>query len=450
MNPNIFREYDIRGAVGRDFTIEDAFTLGRAYGAYLREYGGRRAAVGRDCRLSSPPLRDRLVQGMVETGLEVVDLGVCPTPVVYFALRHLNLDGGIMVTASHNPPGDNGFKVCRGHDTIFGDEIQRLGRIALTGDFPSGIGSIEKYDITGYYYDFLTRNINVTRPVKLAVDAGNGVAGTTIGPILERFGCPYVPLYFEPDGRFPNHVADPTVLENIEELSRTVVERGLELGIGLDGDGDRIGVVDERGRVIYGDRLLALYARRVLEESPGAKIIGDVKCSKALFDDVAAHGGRPIMCRTGHSLVKNRLKVEEGALAGELSGHMFFAHRFFGYDDALYAALRLLEIVSASHRPVSELWSDWPVFYNTPEIRVECPDERKDELVRRVKESLAEEYRIVDIDGVRVEFDDGWGLLRASNTGPLLVMRFEAETPERLADIRALVEGELKRWKERL
>jgi phosphomannomutase/phosphoglucomutase len=448
MKKEIFREYDIRGIVNRDFDLSDVERIGQGFGTYLHQFGGRCAVIGRDCRLSSPGLRDALVTGMVAAGVRVFDVGVCPTPVLYFAIRHLKSDGGVMITASHNPPEYNGFKVCVGPDTIFGDEIQRFRRLLEKSDFVTGEGTSETYDIVTPYTGHLVENIRLHREVRVAVDAGNGTGGAVAGPILKRLGCRPEKLFFDMDGRFPNHEPDPTVPANMKTLAHTVVAQGLELGIGFDGDADRIGVVDEKGQIIYGDMLVVVFAREILKEHPGATVIGDVKCSHKMYDDISDHGGRPIMWKTGHSLIKNKLREEKAALAGEMSGHLFFADRYFGYDDAIYAACRFLEIVSERKEPLSQYLKDLPRTYNTPEIRVPCPEEVKFKLVNKVRDKLRKNYDVIDVDGVRVVFPDGWGLLRASNTGPVLVLRFEAESETRLEEIRALVESTLERAKE--
>jgi phosphomannomutase/phosphoglucomutase len=447
MKKEIFREYDIRGIVGQDFDLAEAEIIGRGYGTYLKQKGGTRAVVARDCRLTSDSIRDGLIKGMVKSGLEVVDVGVCPAPVFYFALRHLNMHGGLMITASHNPPEYNGFKVCVGPDTIFGDDIQDFRRVIEKEQFESGDGTAEEFDMVTPYSDYLTQNIKLARTVKLAIDSGNGTGGVVAGPILQRLDSPAVELFTEMDGNFPNHMPDPTVLKNMVTLAETVVEQGLELGIGFDGDADRIGVVDEKGQLIYGDMLMIIFAREILKTEKNGTFIAEVKCSKNLYDDLEAKGGRPIMWKTGHSLIKKKMKEEKALLAGEMSGHMFFAHRYFGFDDAIYAACRLLEIVSRTDMPVSEYLADLPKMYNTPEIRVECPEDKKFQLVEKVKKELEQDHDIIDVDGVRVCFPDGWGLLRASNTGPLLVLRFEAESESRLTDIRNLVEGTLEKLK---
>ena len=447
MKKEIFREYDIRGIVGQDFDLAEIELFGQGYGTYLKQKGGSRAVVARDCRLTSDSIRDELIKGMVKSGLEVVDVGVCPAPVFYFALRHLNMHGGLMITASHNPPEYNGFKVCVGPDTIFGNDIQDFRRVIEKEQFESGDGTVKEFDMITPYSDHLTQNIKLARPVKLAIDSGNGTGGVVAGPILQRLDSPAVELFTEMDGNFPNHQPDPTVPENMVTLGKTVVEQGLELGIGFDGDADRIGMVDEKGQIIYGDMLMIIFAREILKTEKNGTFIAEVKCSKNLYDDIKAKGGRPIMWRTGHSLIKKKMKEEKALMAGEMSGHMFFAHRYFGFDDAIYAACRLLEIVSRSDVPVSEFLADLPKMFNTPEIRVECPEDIKFELVEKVKKELERDYDIIDVDGVRVCFPDGWGLLRASNTGPLLVLRFEAESESRLTDIRNLVEGTLEKLK---
>ncbi|MBW2061209.1 MAG: phosphomannomutase/phosphoglucomutase [Deltaproteobacteria bacterium] len=450
MKKEMFREYDIRGIVDEDFDLDDAHTLGQGFGTYLHEHGGVSAVVGRDCRLSSEPIRNALVEGLTKSGVHVIDVGICPTPVFYFALRHFKADGGLMITASHNPPQYNGFKVSLGLDTIFGQEIQKFRRLLDKGAFITGSGSAEKRDIITSYTDYLANNINIERPVKVAIDAGNGTGGVVAAPLLKRLGSPAVELFTEMDGNFPNHEPDPTVLANMATLVETVVSQKLELGIGFDGDTDRIGVVDEKGEIIFGDMLMVIFARDILRTEKSGTFIAEVKCSKNLYDDIEAHGGRAIMWRTGHSLIKQKLKEEEGLLAGEMSGHMFFQHRYFGYDDAIYAACRLLEIVSRSTIPVSQFLTDLPRMYSTPEIRVGCAEDKKFKLVELVREELRRDHDIIEVDGVRVLFPDGWGLLRASNTGPLLVLRFEAESEARLTEIRALVEGTLERLKARL
>lgn len=451
-NPQIFREYDIRGVAERDFNAAFAHRLGRAYARYLREHGADldrkrpRVSVGRDCRLTSEPYAAAVRAGLRESGVDVVDLGMCPTPVLYFSLFHLGLDGGIQVTGSHNPPDQNGFKICVGKMTVHGEAIQELRRYVEAGDFPAGPGSEDRYDIVPRYQGELLRRFRpVERPLSLVIDAGNATAGPVAPPILRRLGCTVDELYCVPDGRFPNHHPDPTVPEYLADLIRRVRRIGAELGIGFDGDADRIGVVDWNGRIVYGDELLIVFARQVLQEMPGATIVSEVKCSHRLFDDIAARGGRGIMWKAGHSPIKAKMREIGAALGGEVSGHMFFADRYFGYDDAIYAACRLVEILSQTGRRLDELLADLPPTQATPEIRVECPDSIKFTVTEKVRDYFRQRYPIVDVDGVRVRFPRGWGLLRASNTQPALVLRFEAESAEALAEYRRTFEDVVAR-----
>ncbi|MBI4496090.1 MAG: phosphomannomutase/phosphoglucomutase [Deltaproteobacteria bacterium] len=441
MNPQIFREYDVRGIVDQDLTNEVVVLLGRGFGTYLSAQGKRRIVVARDGRLSSPRFRDALVQGLLSTGKDIVDIGVCPTPVFYFSLFHLEREGGVMVTGSHNPAEFNGFKLCAGKETIYGEEIQSLRRIIEGKQFVRGSGMLSSQEIIPPYQKFLLKNIRLERRLKVAVDSGNGTAGLVAPPILRGLGCEVIELYSELDGRFPNHFPDPTVPENMQGLIAKVRETGAEVGIGYDGDADRIGVVDHRGKIIWGDQLMILFAREVLQAHPGATIIGEVKSSQNLYDEIARFGGRGIMWRAGHSLIKGKMKEEKALLGGEMSGHIFFADRYFGYDDAIYASCRLLEILSRSTGGIPELLREVPPTHTTPEIRIDCPDEKKFDLVERVKESFRRDYPLVEVDGVRLLFPDGWGLVRASNTQPVLVLRFEARSAERLKEIRSLVEG---------
>lgn len=443
MNPRIFREYDIRGVVDQDLTEEIVRLLGQAFATYVSRQGKRRVVVGRDGRLSSPRFRDPLVQGMVSGGLDVIDIGVCPTPVFYFSLFHLDREGGIMITGSHNPPEFNGFKVCVGKETLYGEEIQNLRKVAEAGKFIEGAGAVSFQDVYPAYRALVLKDIRLLRKLKVVVDSGNGTAGALAPQILKDLGCQVDDLYSEVDGHFPNHHPDPTIPANMKDLIAKVLETGAEVGIGYDGDADRIGAVDHLGNIIWGDQLMILFSRQILMNNPGATIISEVKCSQNLYDDIAKHGGRGIMWKAGHSLIKSKMKEEKALLGGEMSGHIFFADRYFGYDDAIYASCRLLEILSQSEKSIPELLSDVPKTFTTPEIRVDCPDDQKFGLVDLVRESFRKEYPIVDVDGVRVLFPDGWGLVRASNTQPALVLRFEARSAERLAEIQALVEKRL-------
>ena len=446
VNPQIFREYDVRGTVGRDLTPETVGLLGRGVGTLLRRAGGRRAVLGRDNRLSSPGFRDALAAGLLATGVDVVDLGLVTTPLLYYGLFHVPCDGGVMITGSHNPPEFNGFKIAVGKSTIWGARIQELRGVVERGDFETGAGALTTEDIVGPYRDMIHGKIPaLARGLRVAVDGGSGTGGLVAPQLMRELGCEVTELWCTPDGTYPGHFPDPTVPKNLEALIRTVREKGLDLGIGFDGDADRIGVVDERGEILWGDQLLMIYAREVLARGP-ASIVFDVKCSDNLPRDIERHGGRAVIWKTGHSLVKEKLKTEHAALAGEMSGHIFFADGYFGFDDAIYAALRLLRILAAAGRPLSTLLADVPRTWATPEIRVDCPDERKFEVVSALTAAFKARREVLDIDGMRVRYPDGWGLLRASNTQPVLVLRFESTSPEGLARIRAEILGELARY----
>ncbi|MFO7876651.1 MAG: phosphomannomutase/phosphoglucomutase [Desulfovermiculus sp.] len=449
ISPDVFRAYDIRGIVDRDFDPEWVETLGRACGTYFRENGQTHAVVGHDCRHSSVAYQQSLVQGLMDAGVDITALPMVPTPVLYYAVRTLGRQAGVMITASHNPPEYNGFKVWSGANTVHSEQIQRIYQIMHSKRFAQGRGVVSEVDIIPEYLSSLSSQTRLSTPIKVVVDGGNGAAGEICTQLLSRIGAEVIPLYCRPDPDFPHHHPDPTVLENIRDLQATVLERGADLGIGLDGDGDRIGVIDEKGEVMYGDRLLAVFARNVLQEHPGATILGEVKCSHLLFQDISRHGGVPEMCKTGHSLIKSRMQETKALLAGEMSGHMFFADRYFGFDDALYAAQRLVEILDTSSQPLSALLDDWPKTACTPEIRLDCPDVIKFEIVNRAKAYFTpaeNEYQVIDVDGVRLDLGDGWGLIRASNTQPVLVLRFEAENDKRLQEIRDLVETPLHTW----
>jgi phosphomannomutase/phosphoglucomutase len=435
LNPDIFRQYDIRGKVGADLTDESVSSLGRAIGSYLCQHGVRKVSLASDNRLSSDGFRAILSEELSKSGLRVVDFGVIPTPVFYYTLFELGGEGGVMITGSHNPPDFNGFKIACGKSTIYGDEIQNIRQIAEKGRYTVGKGSVEEADAKGPYIDMISRNIQVSPDVRFAVDCGNGTAGVIVPELFERLGLKPEILFCEPDGRFPNHHPDPTVPANLEHLVDTVVKESYEAGIAFDGDADRIGVIDEKGSIIWGDRLLIILARDIISRNPGAKVIFEVKCSQALADAIEKAGGVPIMWKTGHSLIKSKMKSEGALLAGEMSGHIFFSDTYYGYDDAIYAGLRLLEILSRHGGRLSSLLDDVPAYHTTPEIRVGCPDNRKFTVVDNLKTYLEPDHNIIDIDGVRVVYDDGWGLVRASNTQPVLVLRFEAKSEDRLKHI---------------
>jgi phosphomannomutase/phosphoglucomutase len=444
MNPRVFREYDIRGVADRDFPDDFVRDLGRALGTHLVRAGGRRIAVGRDCRLTSPRMHAALLEGLLATPLHIIDVGVVPTPVLYYAPFHFELDGAIQLTGSHNPPEDNGFKIVRGRSTIYGEEIQAVRALVAARDFVAGSGTREERDVVRPYIDHAKGRLQLgPRRPKVVVDAGNGTGGVVAVPLYRELGFDTVPLYCEMDGRFPHHHPDPTVEENIADLKAAVARAGAELGIALDGDADRVGAVDARGRVVWGDQLMILFARAILAEEPGATFVGEVKCSQALYDEIERAGGKAIMSKVGHSLIKAKMKQVGALLAGEMSGHIFFAHRYLGFDDAIYAGARLLELLSRTGQTLAELVDTLPAMINTPELRMDVPDDIKLEVVRRVAEQFRRAHRVVDIDGARILFDEGWGLVRASNTQPALVMRFEARTAEALARIRHEVEAAL-------
>jgi phosphomannomutase/phosphoglucomutase len=445
LKATIFREYDIRGIADSELLSPDVEELGRGLGTYLRRNGGGASInVGRDCRLSSTRLRDALVEGLLSVGCNVTDIGVVPTPVLYHSAQNLNAHGAVMITGSHNPSEYNGFKSVCGTGTLHGEAIQEVRHIIESGDFESGRGALSSSDAVTPYVDEVAGQFRLERRIKLVADAGNGTAGPVIHRIFEKLNVEATELYFEMDGHFPNHHPDPTVPANLAALIGKVRKTGAELGLAFDGDADRIGAVDEHGNVIYGDLLLLIYAREILERKPGATFIGEVKCSQVMYDQIAKLGGHGIMYKTGHSLIKAKMKEEHAELAGEMSGHMFFGDRYRGYDDALYSACRLIEIVAKSGKPLSAQLAGVPKMVSTPEIRVDCPDEIKFELVARVAEHFKKMYKTIDIDGVRVIFPEGWGLLRASNTQPVLVMRFEAGNEHLLKRYQAEVEQVLE------
>lgn len=448
MNPAIFREYDIRGLAEKDFAKDFALLLGKVHGTLIAERGGRRAAVGRDCRSTSDAYAEAVIAGLVSAGLRVYDIGVCPTPLMYFALFHLDLDGGIQVTASHNPSEYNGFKICLGRDTIYGEQIQEIrARMERSRFREKSGGTIERYDIVGPYSERLLADVRqLARPLKVVVDGGSGVGGPVAPPIFRLLGCQVWEIACTPDPTFPFHHPDPTLPDNLEMLIDRVRREKADVGIAYDGDADRIGAVDETGKILWGDELLVLFARDVLKRNPGATIISEVKCSQRLYDDIEKNGGKAIMWKAGHSLLKAKMKETGALLAGEMSGHMFFKERYFGYDDAVYASLRLLEILAKSGKALSSLLADLPPSVSTPEIRVDCPDDKKFIIAQRATEYFRRHYEVIDVDGVRVKFPEGWGLIRASNTQPALVLRFEARSQDKLNEYRRLIEEKLKEY----
>ncbi len=437
MNPVVFREYDIRGKVPDELNPVTVYRLGLSIGTYYHRSGVGRISVGRDCRLSSPELHDALTRGLMETGINVVDLGMIPTPLLYFSLFQSSVEGGIQITGSHNPPEYNGFKICLGKNTIYGEEIQKIGEIERVGAFNKGNGRLEEVDVIAPYLAYLKDTIRPgDTPVRIVVDAGNGVGGLVACNVYSDMGIEVRELFCEPDGRFPNHHPDPTIPENMEALRKMVFEFQADLGISFDGDADRIGVLDKEGKIIWGDQLMIIFARDMLVHNAGAKIIGEVKCSQVLYDDIAKHGGIPIMWKAGHSLIKSKMKEEKAIFAGEMSGHLFFADRYLGYDDAIYAGARLLEILMQTGKSIDQLLSGIPHMVNTPEIRLDCPEDKKFQIVKSLADGFKKDYEVIDVDGARVLFDGGWGLVRASNTQPVLVLRFEAIDEAHLGEIR--------------
>lgn len=466
-NPDIFREYDIRGVADRDLTDPVIEMLGRAFARYLVPSGVDRVTIGYDARLSSPRLRDALARGLTASGVDVIDIGLCPTPALYFSLYHLKPGGGIMITGSHNPAEFNGFKLCVGKETIYGAEIQKLRRIMDqlqgAGDTARGMvsnGKLMQHPIIPDYRDHLKGLFHQYHdmPLKVVLDSGNGTAGLAAPEIIRAMGCEVIELFSEPDGRFPNHHPDPTIPKNLDALISMVIKEHADFGVAFDGDADRIGVVDELGTVLWGDQLMVLFSRDILHDRPGATFVSEVKCSQTMYDDIRAHGGKAIMWKTGHSLIKAKMKETGAALAGEMSGHIFFADRYFGYDDAIYAACRVVELLKKTRQQgkakesVSALIADLPKTFNTPEIRFDCPETLKFKVVEQVQhiymahEKMSLPVReVITVDGIRAVFDKGWGLIRASNTQPVLVMRFEASDHASLQAIRAIMEEQVRK-----
>ena len=448
INPQVFRQYDIRGVFGEEINAESYYLIGKGVGSYLRRRDLKTIALGGDARLTTPELMAAFAKGALETGCDVIDVGIVATPVLYYSIWKLKTDGGAMVTASHNPAQYNGCKLNLGLGSVFAEELQNVLKIIQNEDFATGAGNYTRdSSVNEDYIDYVAAGIKLQRPVKVIVDGGNGMGGPYLPRILERLGCEVIEMYCEPDGTFPNHHPDPTIEKYMADLSRGVVAAEYELGIGLDGDGDRIGVVDEQGRMLFGDQILNILARDYLIGNQGKTIIADVKCSKNLYDDIRARGGIPMMYKTGHANIKMKMKDLGVEFAGEMSGHVFLADRYLGYDDAVYVSCRLIEIVSKTDAPVSTYLADQPKMFNTPELHIKCADDRKFDVVAKVcAEFKAEGYDVNDIDGARITFSDGWGLVRASNTTPVLVTRFEAESEIRMNEIKDLVEGKIAKF----
>ena len=444
INPYIFRQYDIRGIADRDFIDPATILLGKAIGTYLRRKGVKTLSLGRDVRLSSNRLRNSLIHGLTNVGINVLDIDVVPTPVLYFSVHELDVDAGVMITGSHNPPEYNGFKLTLRDETIYGEQIQEIRRIMEEEDFDSGLGNLKEEHIVPRYIEMLKTKVKFARSPYIIIDPGNGTAGPIAKQLFTELGAKVECIYCEPDGNFPNHLPDPTVPEFVKDLQRMVTTKGADLGIGYDGDADRVGIITEKGDMVYGDQLLGILSKDLLTRHPGAKIIFDVKCSQGLEEYIRQLGGTPIIWKTGHSLLKAKMHEEHALLAGEMSAHMFIKEDYYGFDDAIFASLKLVEIWSKSGKPFSELVSEMPYYCSTPEIRRPSTDEHKFTIVNKLRDRFREKgYKLLDIDGARIYFPDGWALVRASNTQPILVLRFEAKDETNLQKIKQIVEQEL-------
>jgi phosphomannomutase/phosphoglucomutase len=436
VNRKIFREYDIRGIYEIDLKGELPYFIGKAFGSYVKRKKINEVCVGGDNRLTTSEIKEKLIKGLLETGINVIDIGIVPTPILYFSVHFYKFGSGIMVTASHNPPEFNGFKMVLKEGSLYGKEIQKIADIIENEDFEKGDGEFERKEVIEDYIKFMEGRFKFNKKFKVGIDTGNGTAGPLIEKLFRKLGIEFIGLYLESDGNFPNHLPDPVIPENLKDLIEIVKKYNLDCGFGFDGDGDRLGVIDEKGNILWGDQLLIVYSREVLKERKGEKIIFDVKCSRALEEEIEKMGGIPLMWKTGHSLIENKLHEEKAPIAGELSGHLYFADEYFGYDDAIYASLRLLRIMDKEGKKLSEFFTDIKKYYSTPEIRIEVKDDNKFEIVEKVKNYFSKKYKINDIDGVKVYYPNGWALLRASNTQPALVVRIEGETEKELEKIK--------------
>lgn len=435
MNPYIFRKYDIRGIVETDFTPDLVTDLGRAFGTYVKKYGGDRVSISGDVRLTTPRLMNNFADGLLETGITVLDMGIVPTPANYFSMFHLDVDGAVQITGSHNPPEFNGFKISYKQSAFYGDQIQYLKELIESKNYEMGDGKIEEVDIMNPYKLMLREKIQLDKPMKAVIDCGNAAGCLTAPQIFKEMGIETKELFCDVDGTFPNHHPDPTEDHNLLDLVNEMKSGEYDFGVAYDGDADRVIAVDENGRIIRSDILMALFLPEVIK-NPGDPIVYDVKCSQALEDMILKYGGKPIMWKTGHSLIKAKMKELNVNFGGEMSGHIFFADDFFGFDDAVYVSLRLAQLLSRTHRTLSELTSEIPVYYSTPELRLECSDdEEKFKISQKADEYFTANYDCSTVDGVRIKFDDGWGLVRASNTQPVIVCRFEAKTLKRMEEI---------------
>lgn len=449
VNPYIFREYDIRGVADIDLNEEVVKNIGRAFGTILKRKGGKKITIGYDVRLSSERIKENVKEGVLETGIDVIEIGIVPTPLLYFSVFKLETDGGIQITGSHNPKEYNGMKLLLFKETLYGEGIQKLKEIIENEDFEKGKGKEKLYEkIIDDYIEDVNKKVKINKRFKFAVDPGNGTCGPVIEKLWKSYKIEFKGINMKPDGNFPSHLPDPTVKEYLNDLFKIMEEDKFDGGIGFDGDGDRIGIIDDKKRVIFGDKILAILSKKILKDYPGSKIIFDVKTSKGVVEYIKKLGGKPIIWKTGHSLVKAKLKEENAPIAGEMSGHIFFNDRYYGYDDAIYASIRIFELMEEENKKLSELHDEIPFYYSTPEIRVPCPDEKKFEVVEKIKERLKEKYEVIDIDGARIEFEDGFGLVRASNTQPVLVLRFEGKTEEKLDNIKEIILKELRKFPE--
>lgn len=447
LKPTIFREYDIRGIADEDLVDENVVLLGKGIGTFLSRAGAKILVIGRDVRLSSPRLRDALIEGLLSTGVNVLDVGVTLTPVQYFGILHLNADGGVMITGSHNPIEYNGFKISKKNVVpVYGQQIQGIRKIIEDSDFATGRGELVEKNVLEDYASTIRSKLRFNKKLKIVIDSGNGTGGLIAPKLWEELGCDVECIYCEPDGSFPNHLPDPTVQKYVVDLQKKVVEVGADVGLGYDGDSDRVGVIDEKGRMIFADKLLAILSREVLDRNPGSEIVFDVKCSQALPEEIQKYGGKPLMWKTGHSLLKAKMKEIGAPLAGEMSGHIFYSDDYFGFDDAIYVSGRLLQILSNTDEKLSEIADEIPHFESTPEIRIEATDEDKFDVVADLADYFKSNYDAIDIDGARVLFGDGWGLVRASNTQPVLVLRFEAKNKDRLKEIIDIFKAKLKEY----
>lgn len=444
---SIFRAYDIRGIFGKDLTLEIAEKIGEAFGTYIGNKG--EVVLGRDCRLSSPELRKAIINGLTSSGCDVLDIGMVPTPILYFSIVHYKKDAGVMITGSHNPPEYNGFKLCIGEHTLYGEEIQELKKIIENEKFKESEkkGILNKQDVVENYIKFIEGKIEISKSLRVVIDAGNGTAGKIAVKIFRDLGCEVIEINCEPDGRFLAHFPDPTIDKNLEQLIETVKKEGADLGIAYDGDADRLGLVDNFGNIVRGDQALILFSREILKKNPKGKIIFEVKCSQALIEEIEKMGGIGIMYRTGHSFIKKKIKEENALLAGEMSGHFFFRDNYYGYDDGIFASARMVELLSKTEKKFSELVREIPKYFSTPEIRIHCPDTEKFKVVEEITKNFQKKgYNVITVDGARIQFKDGWGLVRASNTEPALILRFEARTKEKLSEIENLIKGELRKF----